>query len=538
MKIRKLLLLAVAIACVFAGVFYFSQPRSETLIYSVPDGGSASQSYGEAMTLLNSGKDTYKAIALLKHSIALAPNIADYHEALASAYTDKAAYVYRALNFRRRMADSRNGYFKKWLSWVMGGMNTAPAGYPDPRPVEQKHHVYPMKDDGSPFIESDHEAEEQINASEASAETEWGKAISLTNAAPDQARLHYEKASACDIFGAIGDYYNNNSEDEQDESVDKVALSKYVESAGEIAMANRLQPNNAAYWEAAGSIGDDLETAGRPGGYYSAPPLPSSHRYYLKSLRLQPNNEGLWVKLSDEDQENWKAVQYDLQQANRLDPNNRFIILLYISSLYRTTHYERGGFNDSDPGDRWKKLLKSLNASDAVTVKQVERLLQTAPAPAVFNRGPYTFPYPPALAQGGKAATNDDNLTTMYTAYLRDAARCVGSAAHCLSMQGKPDEAISLLAGFYNAASPMVTPDHDTRSLEKYGRALEVLTGAAIRATALTEETSIIDKYEPGSKAAIADKALVDQCAADEATKNMIYAIVKRDESDYVYRSY
>jgi hypothetical protein len=69
MKIHKSLLLALGIACLLVGVFYLKLTHNQTPILVIPAKEPASQSYAEAMALLNSGKNTNKAIALLKHSI-------------------------------------------------------------------------------------------------------------------------------------------------------------------------------------------------------------------------------------------------------------------------------------------------------------------------------------------------------------------------------------------------------------------------------------------------------------------------------------
>jgi hypothetical protein len=531
MRILKLLLLVAVAASIVAGVFYFSQQRSVPT-YIVPDKEPAAQCYTEAAALLNSGKDTYKAIALLKHSIAAAPNAAAYHEALGCAYADKAAYVFRALYFRQRMAETRHGFSKTWPFWEPGSVHKDIFGYTEPR---QKYHVYHMKDDGSRFIESNEDAKNEIRSLETDSEAQWAAALRLTQSASDQARVHYEKASVCCVFGAIGNYHILDREG----APDPVASKRYQEGAVEAATANHLAPNNALYWEAAGDIADDLvqENPVSSHDMYTRG-LPPSHPYYLKALRLQPSNEDLWIRLSDEDHGNFKASQYDLQQANRLDPKNRFLVLLYINALYTSTHYENGGANDPYPGDRWKRLSTSLDSSDASTVKEVERLLLAARTPIIFNRRAYTYPYPPELAQGAKAATLDNPWGYSYWAELRNAARCIQGAAHCLAMQGKADQGIRLLIGLYNAASPMVTSDHYTGDFERNGKVLEALIGEALLEIAIREQTRIIDKYEPGTRALIADKALADHNAARLARNRMLRATEKRQEGDNIYLSY
>jgi hypothetical protein len=105
-------------------------------------------------------------------------------------------------------------------------------------------------------------------------------------------------------------------------------------------------------------------------------------------------------------------------------------------------------------------------------------------------------------------------------------------------MQGKADQGIRLLIGLYNAASPMVTSDHYTGDFERNGKVLEALIGEALLEIAIREQTRIIDKYEPGTRALIADKALADHNAARLARNRMLRATEKRQEGDNIYLSY
>jgi hypothetical protein len=469
------------------------------------------------MTLLNSGKDTYKAIALLKYSIGDDPNVAAYHEALAFAYTDKAAFIFRALYFRHIMNDSRNGYLQALFSWEWGRLDKHSATYSDPRPLNQPFHVFHLKDDGSVFSKSDQQAVKEINTFCTLAGAQWADALGLAKTDSDQGRIHYEHASADSVFAVIKNNYTLHSEF----GSTAAGLQMYRESADEIAAANRLQPQNGLYWEAAGGIADYLASQD------SFSPATASHPFYIKSLALQPDNAPVWLKLAGDDRRNTKAVQYDLSQAYRFDPKNELVLLSYINALYKTTHYNTGGFNDPSIGDRWKTLLVSLDSSDSITVKTVDHLLVDDPTPTVYDSAKYDYPYPAALISGAKESNTVPDIGVGGSA-LRNAARCIASTAKCLAMQGKPEEGIALLNGLAKSAEPMLTQYHFKPDSEVTGKLMEALFGGAIMGIAMTNEDQIADDYEPKTKAVIIDKAFSEYRAAAAARRREQLALISK----------
>jgi hypothetical protein len=532
MKILKLLLFSAVISCIPVVFFYFAEPCTAAPTFMVPAKEPASQSYDEATKLLDSGKDTYKAIALLKHSISAAPNIPTYHEALAFAYTDKAAFVYRALIFRDGINMFRSTYLSDLHKWKLGRLDKNSLSYTSPPPEDQPLHVIHLKDDGSIFTESDQQATNDINDLFSSSEAQWIPALSLAKTDCDKARLRYERASIDCIFAVIKD----NITPVQKGPVIASGLHAYQESAREIAAATRLQPQNGLYWEAAGTIADELESEARytNGSFSKDAPYPPSHAYYMKSLALQPDNEALWLKLAKEDRQDDKAVLYDVSQAYRLNPKNECVLLSYINALYKTTHYNTGGFNDPSTGDKWKTLLASLDSSDASTVKAVEHLLVETPTPVMYAPAIYDYPYPAPLILSAKELTisPEPNVDEMV---LRNAARCVAGTAKCLAMQGKWDEGVALLNGLTKGVATMLTPDHFTPDAVATGKPISALFGDAIMGIAMTEQAKIADDYESKSQAAIADEALAEFHAASAARKREELVLTSTLNDMYVY---
>jgi hypothetical protein len=521
MKTRKLILLASAAVCVIIGVYYFAQPRCTTPIYNVPAKEPANQSYDEATALLNSGKDTYKAIALLKHAIAVDPNIAAYHESLALAYTDKAAFIFRALYFRHALKDARSSYLPTLLSWERDRVSNPTPGYTPPRPVEPPFRVVRLKDDCSIFVESDQQAINEIDGLRNASEPQWADALALATADSDRARIHYEHASADLIFVFCGDgnaLIENTFSITSEENLRQKDVNRLESAGSELAMATRLQPQNAVYLAAAGVLGD-YAVVFEPTSPLSSSPLatkkryPASYHYFVQSLRLQPNNAGLWLKLAQEDHWNPKAERYDISQAYRTHPSNEFLLLCYISILYKTTHYNIDWATLPSSSEEWKALLSALDKSDALTAKTVEHLLVNTPTPVFYKEVTNEYPYPPALLRAAKEAYIEQRGELTYRfgeIALENDAHNIAITSKCLATQGNPEEGIALLQGLINGVNLMLTPDHFKAGPDRSEKLLEAAVGDAIMMITIFTQAEIANDYEPKAKAAIIDKALDD----------------------------
>ena len=517
------LALGVVAGCV---LIYISNTNRKPTEIKVPAKLSAPQSYSEAVKLLDNGKSTRLAIALLRHAVSLDPSNSHYHEALACAYTARAAFIYRAVNFRMTLASSRNEYPGDYVRWQLGQFDKSSAIYGVPKPVEQPYHEFRLKDDDTLLRSSNTQAESTIIALNRLAETQWKSALMTAHRSSDVAEIHFEHARGLAMFAILHSY-------DYDQSGLNSALSSlptYAEALNEAVSAAKAAPDNAEYWQTAGDLADDNDLPGDP-----PPTVPSSRKYYLKSLNLYPQNEALWLRLADQDRSNYKATLGDLQKAVQANPNNAYTLMLCCNCIYKQTHYETGGANDPDPDPvkKWSDLSNAVDANDNKAVEKVRQLLTMAAA-SDFNVTVYGSPSVTILEPGTRAENTTGDFAGGW-AQLRNCARNVASTAYVDGMNGHPEDGRKMLTDLASAVKPMYTPDHFTTEAVRSGKLIEGLVGEAIESIALKESSRICDKFCSKGEATRADKAYADFYTFTQQNRQTVHKLISPADNDIYY---
>jgi hypothetical protein len=270
----------------------------KALFPPIPASESVALSYSTATQLLISGKYAVYAIALPERAIKLDPENPDYHVALGCAYTDRAAVIYRAFAFRYLIASERSGYTLKLLQWELQWM----LGTKTSKPVQPPARSIRLKDDGTEFRTGDYKTIYLLFALGRLANKQFDIAqhVARTNGAIADA--HYYHAWSILIFSRMR-LTGNNHDLPEDAETNKFRVLNNMPSSGaaltEIRRSLCPVQTSSDYWRSAGDIADESQwDSNSDNGDAMTASKSVCTPYYQTALKLQPNDEALWVNVS------------------------------------------------------------------------------------------------------------------------------------------------------------------------------------------------------------------------------------------------
>jgi hypothetical protein len=528
---KRIILAAIVLAAAFACVcFAASMNTHPTPPIIIAADETPQQCFAEATRLLSIGKSTPRAIALLKRALKSQPNNIDYHEALASAYTYRASVIYRALYFRSMIETGRSQYPTDLMQWEWRRVTKQSFPY-DSRPVEQAYHLIHFKDDGTPFFMSDDKASAEIVSLVRQANSEWIIAEQEARSPAAQGYAHYGHAWTDRVFGrSDNDLYTGNMKNMAQKYKALLALPSEADAENEIADATRLDPKNPAYWQAAGDLApyqsdqSAYANSARPG----TAALPSSNKYYLQSLKLQPKNEQLWLKVAADDTRNFKAAESADEGAISANPRNAYSLLMCATYILKQSHYEQNSMNSPDP-DHAKidaQMVASLNPDDLAAVGRVQKLVHQAAAANAMDVSHYEPKSPPLLRRAlDMPILSVDEFEFGNWGSLRDGARDMCGVAIGQALHKDPESGVRLMSDLAAAVQPKCTADNFTKQAVKSNDIMTTFVCEAVQQIALHEKEKLCAQYCSREEA--------DEAAKERSAARALFNVNRRKVQRY-----
>ena len=510
-----------AVAAVIIICFMVSRSHVEQPIV-IPKTETAAQAYSEAVSLLDAGKSTPRAIALLKYALAREPNNPDFHSALACAYTARAAVLYRALCFQEGIKEARRPYFRRWAQWEVDRFNPNADDFYSPRPIDQPTHVIPLKDDGTPFKMSKAHATDAIVSLYLLSEEQWQGAESSAKTAKQSARVHYLHGwsnETLSYFRRDSPFYGDMMPYPSSLPSDFPRFEQFPtnqSALSEFKSAVDLDPTQDIYFESAGDlvyeIIDSPKILATENSLHPKLITRQSTTWYVQALRRNPNNASLCLKLACAYDTNSVAYAQYIESGGKCDKHSAYMDLLVIDELLRKTHFEENASNSTNPNKTaaTAAMVKSLTAADLTTARQAENLLMHAALTNRFAMIGYRSPVALELIPSMKLINEDwafeDGYNYVCCSDARDAARDISGIASAEAMNGHYADGVRLLQTLAKAVAPACGDDRYTETAVKSGFMMDTLIASSIQGIAVHGIARLESSYGTTAEASAANK--------------------------------
>ena len=490
------LLAAIVIA------FWEASWRLEDAPIVIPSDESAPASYTEAKTLLVSGKDTPRAIALLQHAMLKDPRCQEYHQALACAYTERAAVIYRALQFRM-LADKQSPPFLfRLLVWESGRAAQRAAG---PKPSNRIR----LRDDGKPFNLGYDDAANVISDLYGKSGQQLTIAQHEAKTGSDRAEAFYYTAWCKHIFSRMQFSGGVPGEPNSIPAIRKVkGLCNQNAAVDAINSSLSISPKNALYWQSAGDFAlamssDDFDDS------VDSPLRARSKICYRKSLSLDPNNARLWLTLAGENYHNKSVAAEDALQSVKYDPKNAYALMVCIGFILDPTHYMMNSLNASTPYSKRdavdQKVTSSLNARDMAAARIADSLIDVLPN-ATHLEGQRPEPSAPEILQPALKLVDWSGIMLMVLdVEVRESSRDIAGLTIAEAINGGPANAEKHLEEVIAGVSPYSQENMYTERWLEKNKNYTLFALDEVKLNMYHQRARIYMKYGPQSKASAAN---------------------------------
>lgn len=308
-----------------------SKEELSTADAGITPGLPAAQYYEAATLNLRRGRFFLRAAAQMREALKQEPDNFQYHSALGCALMNRAAAVAYAASHLGRFAQDKAKYTERLGTWEAGQKDRTNPLYGQARPVPP---VLRTKDDKKPFTLTMTESADQVTRLGTEAMAQWDEALKLAKTDAERAESEYVRGWGLRLLRAYGKIVH----------VEKLpAEAEVMES---FAAATKLDPGNAAYWQALG----DAFAGERFSATQSIHPK-EAIAAYRKSLSIKDQNPILWYRLYQflRDRDTAEAKQA-LEQAVRSDPGNAFLAYRMTAVLFAGTNYQNFRKTVADKG--------------------------------------------------------------------------------------------------------------------------------------------------------------------------------------------
>jgi hypothetical protein len=497
------LFLAALLYQISGGADYHAPP-----VFKVSADEPAARSYAKAVTVLTEGRATNLAIALLKHALTQDPNNAEYHAALASAYTTRAAVIYRAFFYYRLVILKRNeditAQRQSIAASIFGGHGLQAISTVPP------YHALRLKDDGSSFRMSNSEAVNAIVLLEDMAADEWNKAHKNAENNAQAADIDYQNACSDRIFYGIEQYTGEiSAEDSDHPDLMKPLTGRPFEQEAfnEIHSAALAEPNISMYWVLTADFNYGFPAAN---SHNTEPPV---RPFLLKALAIEPNNNALRMDLCESEGMRSPFEVADLLCAAKHDPRNSVPLLLASMAILHNTHYRQD--NATSPISSVKPVTameKSLTAKDVADGRQALSLFQQGIRLSNIHMLVYEMPFAPLLIKGQQWSSPYQTYNLVSSEYLfhrglSDLNRLALSEA----IEKHPDEGAKILSDLASLVKPLA----ETGTFDKSAPPYWQYFWHEIYRYVLDDKSSLLATYGAPDKAS--------KAAAEATTNDMQY---------------
>jgi hypothetical protein len=479
--------------------------------FKVSQDEPAARSYAKAVTVLSTGGPTNLAIALLKHALTQAPNNPDYHAALASAYTDRAAVIYRAFFYHRFTVIDRREQWTEQLEWIADRVFSGHIG--ETMRTLPHYHDLRLKDDGASFHMSDSEAVRAMLSLEDLASAQWNKAYQEAICKAQAADIDYQHACSDWIFYRIGHDINETDM----VGVNSLSVVKPLthrpfgpQAFNEIHSAALAEPNIAMYWVLTAHFiyGSDTADSDKIGI--------SLRPFLLKALDIEPNNNALRMCLCYLETKNSPFQIPDLLSAARHDPKNSAPLLLASLAVLDKTRYaptSRGSKPDSSPAGV-AATEKSLTAKDVTDGNKALMLFQQAVKLNNIHLYPYHWPFAPLLMEGRLWIAANPMYQIEFTGNkTQDGEAALYGFALTKAIEKHPEQGAKILTEFASLIEPMTVMTNFDRSLPPY----QLYSWNYAHKNAIDDRSVLLTEY--GDKTSVS-KSSADAMAEDTRFKD------------------
>ncbi len=298
-----------------------SKEESSATEAGITPGLPAAQYYEAATLNLRRGRFFLRAAAQMREALKQEPDNFQYHSALGCALMSRAAAIADAANHFGRFAQDKAKYTERLDTWEIAQKDRTNPLYGQARPVPP---VLRTKDDKKPFTLTMTESADQVTRLGTEAMAQWNEALKLAKTDAERAESEYVRGWGLRLLRAYGKIVHFEK------------LPAEAEVMESFAATTKLDPGNAAYWQA---LGDAF--AGERFSVTQSTHPKEAIAAYRKSLSIKDQNPTLWYRLYQflRDRDPAEAKQA-LEQAVRSDPGNAFLAYRMAAILFAGTKYQ------------------------------------------------------------------------------------------------------------------------------------------------------------------------------------------------------